>query len=49
MWVPPFVSTLPGHHSTCARIRWALVRMKPNVIVKATRTRKWISLPAASM
>ncbi len=39
-WVPPFVSTLPGHQLTCARIMWALVRMKPNDSMKATSTRK---------
>ena len=28
MWVPP-TSTFPGHQLTCALIRCALVRMKP--------------------
>jgi hypothetical protein len=49
MCVPPLVSTLPGHHETCARIMCALVRMKPNESTKAIRIRKWVSLPAASM
>ncbi len=47
--MPPFVSTLPGHHFTCARIRWALVRMKANESVNAIRMRKWSSFPVASM
>ena len=38
MWVPPTV-TLPGHQLTWARIMWALVRMKPKVIRKATKNR----------
>ncbi len=48
-WVPPLVSTLPGHQLTCARIMCALVRMKPNDAAKDSRIRKWISLPGAWM
>ena len=38
MWVPP-TSTLPGHQLTWARIRWALVRMNPQLSRKATKNR----------
>ena len=48
-WVPPFVSTLPGHQLTCALIMCALVRMKENDARKDIRIRKWISLPASRM
>ena len=49
MWVPLFVSTFPGHQLTWARIMWVLVRMNPNEPRNASRMRKCISLPAASM
>ena len=49
IWVPPLVSTFPGHQLTCALIMWALVRMKPNEQTKASRIRKWISFPVAWM
>src|SRR3954447_6741102 len=48
-WVPPLVSTLPGHQLTWARIMWALPRMKPNESRKASRIRKWTSLPGPWM
>ena len=48
-WVPLLVSTLPGHHDTWARIRWALVRMKLNEQTKASRIRKWVSFPGTWM
>ena len=35
-WVPPLVSTFPGHQLTPARIMWVLVRMNANVTRKAT-------------
>jgi hypothetical protein len=49
MWVPPEVSTFPGHQLTWARIMCALVRMKPNEARNDSRMRKCISFPAASM
>ena len=44
---PELVSTLPGHHDTCARIIRALVRMKRNETRKASRTRKAASRPGS--
>jgi hypothetical protein len=36
--VPP-TSTFPGHQRTCARIRWALVRIKAQLRRKETKNR----------
>ncbi len=49
MWVPLFVSTLPGHHETCALIMCVLVRMKPKESRNAIRIRKCVSLPGTWM
>ena len=48
MCVPP-TETLPGHQLTCARIMWALVRMKPKVRRKATKKRKCGSRPVSTI
>ncbi len=48
MCVPP-TSTLPGHQLTCARMRCALVLMKPNESRKASSTKSSASLPASTM
>ena len=48
MCVPP-TETLPGHHFTCARIMWALVRMKAKVSRNATKNRKCGSRPVSTI
>ncbi len=48
MWVPP-TWTLPGHQLTWARIMYALVRMKPNVIRNETRNSSSGSLPVSTI
>ena len=47
MWVPP-TETFPGHQLTCARIMWALVRMKLHDTRKETKKRNCGSRPVST-